>query len=130
MAMTELDIVSMALCAWKENRSHGKQGMQSVINVIVNRAADRNQSPYAVVYAPLQFSSMSYQHDPQLLLQPAEDDEEWVTAKYLAQSASMNMLPDITQGATNYYATSMPMPPQWAAKMKFTVAIGDQRFYK
>lgn len=127
--MTKLDEISVALCAWKENRGGGLTGMQSVVNVIVNRSVQRKLSPYAVVYEPLQFSSMSYQHDPQLLKQPRETDLLWVQAQDLAAAASEGKLTDITGGAVNYYALSIPAP-SWAARMTPTVVIGGQQFFR
>jgi len=129
--MTQIDIISAALCSWKENRGHGTQGMQSVINVLMNRAKIHGTSVYAEVYRPLQFSSMSYQHDPQLLIQPTVDDPQFTDALNLAESAGRGTLQDITEGATNYYAESMDKdPPTWAKTMKPTVVIGSQRFFK
>jgi N-acetylmuramoyl-L-alanine amidase len=127
--MTPLDQISLALCIWKENRGGGIPGMQSCANVILNRAAVRKLSVYAVVYQPLQFSSMSYQHDPQLLIQPKVDDPQWAQAQELAALAADGKLTDITLGATSYYAVSIPAP-YWAASMTPTVMIANQRFFK
>lgn len=102
--------------------------MQSVINVIQNRAKQR--TPYAVVYAPLQFSSMSAPHDPELLIQPKVDDPQWILAQELAAKAAQGNLPDITEGATSYYAISMLTPPRWASSMVQTVVVCGQRFLK
>src|SRR5882762_9926914 len=100
--MTTLDKISLALCAWKENRHGGQDGMQSVMNVIMTRAYHQNKSVYAIVYEYLQFTSMSYHRDLQYLLQPKEDDNMWILAKTLANEAADNNLKDITNGATNY----------------------------
>lgn len=129
--MTEIDIISAALCAWKENRGYGQQGMQSVINVLMNRAKAHGTSVYAEAYRPLQFSSMSYQHDPQLLIQPQPSDPQFAIANELARSAAAGTLEDITGGAQFYFAKSMDAdPPFWAKKMTPTAVIGDQRFFK
>jgi hypothetical protein len=129
--MTEIDIISVALCAWKENRSHGSDGLQSVINVVQNRVAARKDSScYAEVYRPFQFSSMSYHNDPEYLLQPVPSDPMWALAISLAVKASTGSLADITQGSTFYYAASIPIVPDWAAKMTATVTVGGQRFFK
>jgi spore germination cell wall hydrolase CwlJ-like protein len=127
--MTPLDQISLALCIWKENRGGGIPGMQSCANVIMNRAALHKLSVYAVIYQPLQFSSMSYQHDPELLIQPKVDDLQWIQAQQLAERAAAGNLEDITLGATNYYAVSIP-EPSWAAAMTPTVMIAGQRFFK
>lgn len=104
--------------------------MSSVANVIMNRVKRNGSSAYAEVYRPLQFSSMSYQHDPQLLIQPAEGDGVWEQAQQIAIDAAMGKLADATGGATNYYALSMTSPPYWASSMQETVVISGQRFYR
>lgn len=128
--MTPLDQMSIALCAWKENRGGGPTGMQSVINVVMNRCRQSGASPYAEVYRPLQFSSMSYPHDPQLLIQAKEDDPQWEVAQSLAVKAALGTLEDITQGATFYYALSIPVRPKWAASKTPTVVIEGQQFLR
>jgi N-acetylmuramoyl-L-alanine amidase len=128
--MTPLDQISLALMMWKENRAGGIAGMQSCGNVAINRTAARGMSVYAVVYQPMQFSSMSAPHDPQLLIQPAEDDPEWEQAQSLAVKAATGNLPDITGGALSYYALSMVQPPWWASSMVPTVIIANQRFLR
>lgn len=128
--MTQVDLISVALCAWKENRGGGSEGMQSVINIILNRAKSPKfpNTPYAVVYEYLQFSSMTYHRDPEYLIQAAETDPSWITALNLAKQGSN--LPDITQGATFYYALSLGKAPDWAAKMTPTVVICGQQFFR
>lgn len=128
--MTEVDIISAALCSWKEARGGGVPGMTSVINVLLNRAAKNKRSVYAEVYDPFQFSSMSYAHDPQLLKQPVPSDPQWQIAVTLAISASTGALEDITNGSTHYYALSMVKPPSWAERMTPTAIIGGQQFLR
>ena len=103
--------------------------MQSVINVLVNRAAKRGTSVYAEAVRRLQFSSMTAPGDPNLILYPADNDPQWQGALILAAEAATS-LQDITGGATSYYALSMTTPPYWAASMKETVRIAGQVFFK
>lgn len=127
--MNTCDQWAVALCAWKENRHGGIPGMTSVINVIMNRARAKKTTPYAEVFNPLQFSSMSYQHDRQLLVRPDDDDPQWDDAQGLAVKAATGKLADITGGATSYYAETIP-EPGWAFKMIPTVVIAGQKFFK
>jgi Cell Wall Hydrolase len=127
--MTPLDQISLALMMWKENREGGIAGMQSCGNVAMNRAAMRNMSIYAIVYEPLQFSSMSYPHDPQLLIQPEENDPQWEQAQQLAVDAELGKLADLTEGATSYYALSIPQPTDTLSMIK-TVVVAGQQFLK
>lgn len=128
--MTETDKFILALTAWRENRGGGYPGMQSVVNVIVNRAQHRGTTPYQECVRPWQFSSMTAKGDPQLGMWPNPIDTTWQTAQSIAESASAGSLEDITQGATSYYALSMTTPPTWAASMTETVTIEGQKFFK
>lgn len=124
------DQVIGALCAWRENRGGGTPGMQSVINVLVNRATHRGTDVYTEATRRLQFSSMTADGDPNLILFPQDNDQQWQDALALASSAARSALDDITGGATSYYALSMSTPPYWAASMTRTVEIEGQAFFK
>lgn len=128
MGMTVADQFMLALTAWRENRGGGRAGMQSVINVVLNRAKRRNTTPYEECVRPWQFSSITAKDDPQLANWPTATDPAWHEAQNLA--AEGNGLNDITSGATNYYALSMAEPPAWAAAMTPTVDIEGQRFLR
>ena len=104
--------------------------MQSVINVLVNRATHRGTDVYSEAVRRLQFSSMTAAGDPNLILYPVDNDPQWVQALALTSLASKGSLEDITGGATSYYALSMPEPPYWAASMTQTVTIEGQVFFK
>lgn len=128
--MTADDIFLTKLTAWRENRSGAETGMQSVINVISNRANKRSLTYYRVCTEPDQFSSITVKGDPQLNVYAQPGDPEWVLAGNLVGEEEQGTLEDITGGATGYYAASMQTPPYWAADMTFTVEIAGQRFYK
>jgi N-acetylmuramoyl-L-alanine amidase len=127
--MTPQDIAIGALCAWRENRGGGREGMQSVINVLCNRAARRASSVYVEAVRPYQFSSMTARGDPNLVLFPTNTDAQFAEALALMQQAAEGSLKDITGGATFYYAESMKTPPPWAARMIPTAEIKGQRFF-
>ena len=128
--MSAEDIAILALTCWRENRGGGYAGMQSVANVVTNRVKQRKTSLYAECTRKWQFSSITAESDPQLDLWPSENDPQWIQALQIAQQAADGILPDITLGATSYYATSMTTPPAWAAQMTYTVTIEGQKFYK
>ena len=119
-----------ALTCWRENRSGGYAGMQSVANVIVNRSRHSGASLYTECTRRLQFSSITAHNDPQLALWPIEGDPEWIQALQIAAAADAGELKDITLGSTNYYAASLDPVPSWAAEMTFTVQIAGQKFYR
>jgi N-acetylmuramoyl-L-alanine amidase len=128
--VTLSDQFVLALTCWRENRGGGWEGMQSVANVVMNRAAHRKTSPYAECVRPWQFSSLTAKGDPELVLWPGPADTSWQTALSIAQAAADGTLEDITEGATSYYALSMKTPPYWAATMSPTVTIKNQKFFK
>ena len=129
--MTIQDQVIGALTAWRENRGGGIPGMTSVLNVLANRAKQRNSSVYLEATRKWQFSSMTAPGDPNLILFPSATDPQWQGALTLALQMAAGTLADITEGATSYYALSMsPPPPSWVATMTPTVEIAGQKFFR
>ena len=113
------DITLLALTAWRENRGGGTAGMQSIINVVRNRAWKRDTTPYEECVRPLQFSSLTAKGDPELSLWPNSTDLQWQTAKALAEQAAAGALEDLTRGATLYYN-----PAGIVSRSKFAVPGG------
>ncbi len=136
----------LALTMWRENRGGGQAGMQSVGNVILNRAAQRKTSAYAECTRPLQFSSITAKGDPELVLWPSENDAQWATALDMAARAAAGALEDITGGADLYYAprgivsqrtfklpngTSIPFPADWNENaVEYSCTIAGQVFFR
>lgn len=136
LTVSQTDIVIGALTAWRENRGGGITGMQSVINVLTNRAIANKTSIYTEATKHLQFSSMTAKGDPNLIEYPDEqtpvnpDTIAWGNALQLMNSLQEGNLKDLTNGATSYYATSMKTPPSWAKEMIETTTIAGQVFLK
>jgi len=140
--MTIQDQVITALTAWRENRQYGKPGLQSVINVIVNRAA--RVSPYAVCTQHAQFSSISMP-GPESYLWPGDQDPQWLEALSLASQAAAGTLVDLTNGSTLYYAPhgissnvtyklpsgiTVSFPQHWNPDViTYQAEIGEQLFF-
>ena len=97
------DDAILALTCWRENRGGGYTGMQSVSNVIQNRAKKHGTSLYQECVKPLQFSSLTAKGDPELTLWPKPDDAQWLTAQQIAAQAVDGTLADLTMGADLYY---------------------------
>lgn len=129
MNWNDFDKWSTALCAWREARGEGRDGIRAVIHVIANRAKLRHQSWAQVVYDKLQFSSMTYPHDLQLTNVPKQPDPEFVNCAEIAETIQGGGDFDLTMGADHYFADGIPVP-SWATNMKFLVKIGRQNFYK
>lgn len=128
----EIDV--MARTAWGEARGEGKEGMQAVLNVIMNRVKRGGWyglTPAEVCQKPAQFSvwnksDLNYGQ----MLAVTDADSNFALAKTLAAQAYHGLLPDITNGATNYLALkSLSSVPSWASKMQQVASIGNHTFY-
>ena len=142
--MTVQDQVITALTAWREQRGAGVAGLQSIINVIMNRAARYKDSPYTVCTQHAQFSSISMA-GPESFLWPVEADPQWQIALDLTAKAAARALQDLTGGSTLYYApasianpssielpngSTVPFPRGWnASVVKYQTTIGGQLFF-
>lgn len=120
---------TVALCAWREARSEGRDGIRAVIHVIANRAARRRRSWAEIIYQPLQFSSMTAPHDPQLSLVPVRPDANFEICYEVADLIWQAKDFDLTNGADHYFADYIPMP-EWAKTMTATAKFGHHLFYK
>jgi len=112
--VSEVTVHALALCAWREARGEGEDGMRGVMFVIVHRARlwyDAHLDPiHYAIYQRGQFTSMSDPRDPQYRLHPADGDQQWAwclnEAKAIVLGAEQN---DPTNGAL-YYANVREIP--------------------
>ena len=123
----------LAKTAWGENRGGGNDGMQSVINVIVNRAKTPcwwGTSIRSVCIKPMQFDCWN-DNDPNLekLIAVNINDGAYATAIDLSIQAIAGKLPDITNGACYYFAKSMNPWPLWARGKLPCADIANQLFF-
>lgn len=117
----------LALCAWREARGCSLQAQQGVVWTILNRAAKPGwwgTDVISVILKPLQFSSFNV-GDPNATKFPVANDPVWKEILLLAIAPGS----DPTDGATNYYDTSIE-PPSWTTAMTLTTQIDSLRFYK
>jgi len=120
-----------ALCAWREARGEGRDGIRAVIHVIKNRCESPKfpNSWAEVVYQPLQFSSMTFGHDPQLCRVPKIPDPEFIDCYDVADLIWNGGDFDLTNGATHYFNPILVLP-SWASGMTKVATIGHHDFYK
>lgn len=111
--MSHADYALLALCLWREARGEGHAGMTAVGCIVRNRVQKRNSSYYAEVTRPLQFSSMTAPHDPQLGFYPTPGDVAWTQAQLIAGNLIDGDVADITNGSTLYYDESISFPAKW-----------------
>ncbi len=123
--------ISLALCMWREARGEGHDGMRAVGHVIRNRVvADKIPDDWdQVIFRKWQFSSMTATGDSQLTAWPKHGDPEFDDALDISEHVYRGDDFDLTQGATHYFADTIPMP-QWAKNMTETVKLGHHTFYK
>lgn len=122
----------LARTAWAEARGEpNTQGMQAVMNVVMNRVKAGSwygENVVDVCKKPKQFSCWN-KSDPNYkkLLAVTESDTQFRRAKQLAELAIDGRLPDLTDGATHYHAKSVN--PYWTSSMTKTATIGNHVFY-
>jgi len=121
-----------ARVAWGEARGEPGGGMQAVLNVMVNRKRDPRfpSTLSGVATQPCQFSAFN-DADPnrRKLEAVGEENRHYKKAFVLAALAQINLLPDITSGATYYHTTDMPRPA-YLADAEVSAVIGNHVFYR
>jgi len=131
------DVALLGLCAWREARNQGRDGMVAVCWSVRNRVFHPSihwwgKSWPGVILHPYQYSSFNHD-DPNALLLPADpkQDSSWADALQAAHDVYTPVAPDPTSGATHYYVDGSPVPA-WVHEPStiFTVQIGKHRFYK
>jgi N-acetylmuramoyl-L-alanine amidase len=131
----------LARTAWGEARGEGAQGMQAVINVIMNRFRISQGRTFGVWWGKSivdicwKRQGRAYQFtcwnpaDPNFnqLRNVQITDPQFRVAVQLADQAWRGNLPDITRGATHYHTKAVR--PAWANVLPVTVALGEHIFY-
>lgn len=123
----------LAKTAWGENRGGGSDGMQSVLNVIINRSKKPSwwgKTPREVCLKPWQFDCWN-ENDPNLekLLNVGISDGAYMTALELAGKALQGELADLTNGSCYYFAKTMNPWPVWARGKLPSADIAGQLFF-
>lgn len=135
MVDTSIDILARTI--WGEARGESYLGQQGVANVIMNRTeiglghrhfGDGTVS--AACLAPWQFSCHN-PNDPncEALAAVTTDDPIFAQCMQISQLAVGGTLPDVTGGATYYYAQGSP-EPLWAQGKVPCITIGHHLFFK
>lgn len=127
-----------AATLWHEARGEGKEGMQAVLNVIMNRAGGKFDEIDKIILKPKQFSCWNSVSDPKTtaseMAQKASDgklsdSQQFKEAAALVKLAIDGKLSDIT-GSAKYYFNPKLAKPKWAEKLTKTKSIGNHDFYK
>lgn len=123
---------TLARTIWGEARGEGRQGMEAVAAVVLNRVAKPcwwGRTIETVCTKPWQFSCWNA-NDPNLakLLSVTERDPQFKAALEIATLAEAGELPDPTNGATHYHTKAIL--PKWAEGKQPCAVIGNHLFYK
>jgi spore germination cell wall hydrolase CwlJ-like protein len=122
---------TLARTIWAEARGEGREGMEAVASVILNRVKHPKwwgRDIVSVCKKPFQFSCWNA-NDPNLakLLSVTEKDAAFRLALEIARDAMAGKIMDTTGGATSYHTTAIL--PGWAKAMQLSATIGNHMFY-
>lgn len=131
--LSSYDRQIVASCLVLEAGCDGAEGMQAVLNVILNRADGylHRLVPETIKYGA--FSCMaevwntSRPNYSNLIRRAQDQSEAYATALRLLATMERGLLWDNTYGATHYHATYIR--PYWVSDMRYITTIGGHHFY-
>jgi len=130
--MRDIDILARTI--WGEARGEGRQGMEAVADVVMNRfhstAWYTAPTVAGVAMKKFQFSAWN-PNDPNYdkLINVTTKNPDFALALEIAREAINGKLQDNTGGATHYYADTIN-PPSWTQGAVQTAQIGNHIFFK
>ena len=138
MTATEKDRDVLARTLWGEARGESLAGQIAAAWTIRNRVNDGKakswwgESYAGVCQKPHQFSCWNRNDPNYVYLSGAKPIpfREFAQAQIAAEQVMSGKVPDPTNGATHYYATTMPKPPVWVKGAKQTLELGRHVFFK
>ena len=131
--LSSYDRQIVATCLVLEAGGEGSEGMQAVLNVILNRADGCLPRVVQETVKNGAFSCMSSvwkRNEPNYspLIRHAENQSEaYEQAMNLISLMEEGFLRDNTRGATHYHASSIQ--PYWISDMRYLTTIGNPIFY-
>jgi len=123
-------LLCLAMNIYHESRGEPLAGQLAVAQVTMNRAQGEAKNVCKVVLKPHQFSwtTRLVKKNHELVKKGLPKDEEaWAWAQLIARLALLDILPDITDGATYYHAARVC--PEWSKVMNQVAIFGDHKFY-
>ena len=127
------DLGLLELCVWREARNQSPEAMFAVACSIRNRVQGPSWWGHdwqTVILKPWQYSSFN-KDDPNEVKWPDDFDPAFQRVCEQCELV-MNGEPDSTDGATNYYDTSISFPKGWGSENLWinTLNVGAFRFWK
>jgi spore germination cell wall hydrolase CwlJ-like protein len=132
MLQSDVDMVFLALCLWRECRNQMPLCRLAVAYVVMTRVSEGGwwgSNTCEVLFHPDQFSSLTAKDDPQLRTWPDSGDKTWADCLWDAQQAYQGRVSNPCPTADSYFDTSIPAP-EWAKEAAFIKQIGAIRFYR
>ena len=133
------DAEILTLCCWREARGEPLDVKIAQCWSVKNRVLHPGwwgHDWHSVILKPWQYSSFN-RNDPNEKKWPPDDpnDQEYESgqqAQQAAEAAMAETTPDPTDGATNYYDTSIEFPKAWGSEAEWenTLTLGRLRFWK
>lgn len=123
----------VATCLVLEAGGEGAEGMQAVLNVVLNRAKGDLSGIVPAVVRRGAFSCMSsiwHSDEPDfspLIARAMSQTKAYTQACLLIFTMEQGLLTDNTGGATHYHAAYIN--PYWVADMRYLTTIGSHHFY-
>lgn len=116
---------------WMEARGESEDGQRAVAHVLVNRLYDGRwgHTLASVCLWKMQFSCWNTEDVNRVKMATLPEDDPILANLKTFLNNALSGTPDPTQGATHYYAASMPNPPPWAQNKAF-LQIGNHRFLR
>lgn len=133
MTWADYEIFLLALCAWREARGEGLDGMVAVMHVVRNRCWAWHKGWQRAITEHGQFSSMSVVGDSQTITWPEAGDVSFGIAMAQAAAVHNGAGDDPTNGAL-YYWNPLTATSEWfrsniATKRVMTAQIGKHQFF-
>jgi N-acetylmuramoyl-L-alanine amidase len=124
-------LLTAARTLWQEARGEPDIGRKAVAHVLWNRlrSARWGTTLASVCLWRAQFSGW-LPSDPNFDAACALDDDDPLLQQMLEIVVAAEKEPDITNGATHYFANSLKTSPVWALSATYCGTFGHQRFYK
>lgn len=131
--LSSYDRQIVASCMVLEAGCDGTDGMQAVLNVILNRADGylHRMVPETIKYGAFScmspvWKSRSPDYSP-LLRRAQNQSRAYSEALQLIAIMEQGLLWDNTYGATHYHTTSIR--PYWLSDMRYLTTVGSHHFY-
>lgn len=123
-------LTCLARAAYWEAKGEGKSGMQGIVNVVINRAADPRfpDSLCGVVKQGGETGSCQFSWWCDGRSDDVHELEAYAQARDVARQALNQQLEDTTDGALYFHARYTT--PYWAKRFVRTARIGQHLFYR